>query len=207
MGFLGGGEEDGVGAAVLLDAGGGGELDVCESAGPELAREEVPVEAEVGYAVVVRVEGAVFSIQVGQGDVSAGGEEREKDTEEMVHVADVMKGHGGGDEIVGSGGRGIRCKVGLQVNDIEKGACLGFLGEDVEHAIRRVDGGEAADERGEGEGEQTGAAAVVEGGETGLEGDLFFKGRKNVGGEPDTGGIFVPCAGACVKGVAHAGAL
>ena len=64
-----------------------------------------------------------------------------------------------------------------------------------------------ADAGGEGEGQEAGAAAVVEGGKTGLKGNLPFQGGKDTGGELETGGIFVPCAGACVKGVAHAEGL
>ena len=135
LGFLGGGEKDGIDAAVLLDAGGGGELDVCESAGPELAREEVPVEAKVGNAGVVRVEGAVFRIQVGQGDVSTGGEQGEELEEDRGDVENVMEGHGGGDEVEMAGGKGIFRKVGQERVDVSDGGGLDLLGEDVEHAF------------------------------------------------------------------------
>ena len=203
LGFTRGGEKDGIGAAVFLDAGGGGEMEVPESAGFELAREGVAVEAEVVNALAVRVEGAVFGVQVGQGEKAAGGEEGEELPQDLLHVGDVMEGHGGGEKVVGAGGEGMGGKIGLQKVNVEETGGLLFLSEAVEHAAGGVDGGDAADARGEGEGQQAGAAAVVEGGETGLKWDLFFDGGKNIGGELEAAGVFIPGGGACVKGVAH----
>ena len=115
----------------------------------------------------------------------------------------MVQRHGGHDEVERAGGEGVLREIGVPGFDVRAPAGPGFLGEDGEHAGGGIDGEHAADARGEGQGQQAGAGAVVEGGHFRAQRHGAIQRGEDVRGKFHAAGVFVPGLGAGIEGGRH----